>query len=41
VLVRDCQSFGLNKSYIRVAVRGHEENKRLIDVLERALRCRD
>ncbi len=41
VLVRDCQSFGLEKSYIRVAVRGHEENERLIDVLERATRCKD
>jgi len=41
VLVRDCQSFGLEKSYIRVAVRGHEDNERLIDVLERALRCKD
>ncbi len=41
VLVRDCQSFGLEKSYIRVAVRGHEENERLVDVLERATRCKD
>jgi L-threonine-O-3-phosphate decarboxylase len=41
VLVRDCQSFGLGRSYIRVAVRGREENKQLIAALERALKCRD
>ncbi len=41
VLIRDCQSFGLNKSYIRVAVRGHGENERLVSVLEQALRCKD
>jgi histidinol-phosphate/aromatic aminotransferase/cobyric acid decarboxylase-like protein len=41
VLVRDCQSFGLGKSYIRVAVRGRSENERLISALKRALRCRD
>lgn len=41
VLVRDCQSFGLGKSYIRVAVRGHNENERLIAALKRAMRCRD
>ncbi|HEX7445121.1 MAG TPA: histidinol-phosphate transaminase [Methanothrix sp.] len=41
VLVRDCQSFGLGKSYIRVAVRGHSENERLIAALEQALACRD
>jgi len=41
VLVRDCQSFGLGKSYIRVAVRGREENKQLVAALERALKCRD
>ena len=40
VLIRDCQSFGLTKSYIRVAVRGREENEKLIDVLRQALRCR-
>lgn len=33
VLVRDCQSFGLGKGYIRVAVRNREENKRLIAAL--------
>lgn len=41
VLVRDCQSFGLGKSYIRVAVRDREENKQLIAALERALRWRE
>jgi threonine-phosphate decarboxylase len=41
VLVRDCQSFGLGKSYIRVAVRGRSENMRLIAALENACRCRD
>jgi threonine-phosphate decarboxylase len=41
VLVRDCQSFGLGKSFIRVAVRGHSENERLIAALEKALKCRD
>jgi threonine-phosphate decarboxylase len=41
VLVRDCQSFGLGKSYIRVAVRGHSENEQLIAALEKALLCRD
>jgi L-threonine-O-3-phosphate decarboxylase len=41
VLVRDCQSFGLGKSYIRVAVRGREENLRLMAALEKVLLCRD
>lgn len=41
VLIRDCQSFGLDKSFIRVAVRGHEENEKLVSVLEQALRCKD
>ena len=41
VLVRDCQSFGLARSYIRVAVRGHSENERLVAALEQALACRD
>lgn len=41
VLVRDCQSFGLGKGYIRVAVRGHSENEQLIAALEKALACRD
>jgi threonine-phosphate decarboxylase len=41
VLVRDCQSFGLGKNYIRVAVRGHSENEQLIAALEKALLCRD
>jgi L-threonine-O-3-phosphate decarboxylase len=41
VLVRDCQSFGLGKGYIRVAVRNRIENEQLIAALERALRCKD
>jgi len=41
VLVRDCQSFGLGKSYIRVAVRDRKENEQLIVALERALRWRE
>lgn len=41
VLVRDCQSFGLEKGYIRVAVRNRDENEQLIAALERALKCRD
>lgn len=40
VLIRDCQSFGLGKSYIRVAVRSRSENERLIAALEKALKCR-
>ncbi len=40
VLVRDCQSFGLGNSYIRVAVRNRNENEQLISALERVLRCR-
>lgn len=41
VLVRDCQSFGLGKIYLRVAVRSRSENERLIAALEKALLCRD
>jgi len=41
VLVRDCQSFGLGKNYIRVAVRKRDENMRLITALERACRWSD
>jgi threonine-phosphate decarboxylase len=40
VLVRDCQSFDLGKSFIRVAVRSREENMRLIAALRKALSCR-
>jgi len=40
VLVRDCQSFGLGKRYIRVAVRNRDENEQLIAALERVLQCR-
>ncbi len=41
VLVRDCQSFGLGKGYIRVAVRNREENEQLIEALERVIKCTD
>lgn len=41
ILVRDCQSFGLGKDYIRVAVRNREENEKLISALERVIECRD
>ena len=41
ILVRDCQSFGLGKSFIRVAVRGHSENEQLIAALRQGLSCRD
>jgi threonine-phosphate decarboxylase len=37
VLIRDCQSFGLGKSYIRIAVRTREENQKLIWALKSAL----
>jgi len=40
VLVRDCQSFGLGRGYIRVAVRCRAENEKLIRALEKALQCR-
>jgi threonine-phosphate decarboxylase len=40
VLVRDCQSFGLGRDYIRVAVRSREENRMLISALKKVLRCR-
>lgn len=39
VLVRDCQSFGLGKGFIRVAVRNRDENERLIDALKKAISC--
>ncbi len=41
VLVRDCQSFGLGKSYLRVAVRSRKENEQLIAALGRATAWRD
>jgi L-threonine-O-3-phosphate decarboxylase len=40
VLVRDCQSFGLGRSYIRVAVRSRSENERLILALKKAIGCK-
>ena len=39
ILIRDCSSFvGLNEFYIRVAVKTHEENVRLIDAFKKALK---
>lgn len=39
ILIRDCSSFvGLNEFYIRVAVKTHEENVRLIDAFKNALK---
>jgi threonine-phosphate decarboxylase len=39
ILIRDCSSFvGLNEFYIRVAVKKHEENVRLIDAFKKALK---
>jgi threonine-phosphate decarboxylase len=39
ILIRDCSSFvGLNEFYIRVAVKTHGENVRLIEAFERALK---
>jgi len=35
ILIRDCSNYpGLKKGYYRVAVKRHEENIRLIEVLE-------
>lgn len=40
ILIRDCSSFvGLNEFYIRVAVKTHEENVRLIDAFKKALKA--
>jgi threonine-phosphate decarboxylase len=41
VLIRDCQSFGLGKRFVRVAVKRRDENLRLIAALKVALKCRD
>jgi len=39
ILIRDCSSFvGLNEFYIRVAVKTHDENVRLIEAFKRALK---
>ncbi len=39
ILVRDCTSFhGLGEDYIRVAVKGHEDNVRLVDVLKKVIK---
>ncbi|MFA5572201.1 MAG: threonine-phosphate decarboxylase CobD [Candidatus Bathyarchaeia archaeon] len=38
ILIRDCSSFvGLNEFYIRVAIKTHEENLRLINAFKKAL----
>lgn len=35
ILIRSCQNFrGLDDSFYRIAVRGHEENRRLLDILQ-------
>jgi threonine-phosphate decarboxylase len=39
ILIRDCSSFvGLNEFFIRVAVKTHDENLRLIEAFKRALK---
>jgi len=39
ILIRDCSSFnGLNEFYIRIAVKTHEENERLINALKYSLK---
>lgn len=39
ILIRDCSSFvGLNEFYIRVAVKTHDENVRLVEAFKRALK---
>lgn len=38
ILIRDCQSFhGLEEGFYRIAVRGHEDNTRLITALRRCI----
>jgi threonine-phosphate decarboxylase len=38
VLIRDCSNYsGLRKGYYRVAVKLHEQNEKLIEVLEEVL----
>ncbi len=38
ILIRDCSNYpGLKKGYYRVAVKLHEQNKKLIEVLEEVL----
>jgi len=40
LLIRDCSSFrGLDQYYIRIAVKTHEENQRLIETLRRKVRA--
>lgn len=36
ILIRDCSNYrGLEEGYYRVAIKGHEENKKLVEVLKR------
>ena len=38
ILIRDCSNYpGLKKGYYRVAVKLHEQNEKLIEVLEEVL----
>ena len=40
ILIRDCTSFkGLDEFYIRVAVKTHEENERLIEAFKRTVKA--
>ena len=42
VFVRDCSDFeGLGSQFLRVAVRRHDENERLLDAVEKALQSND
>jgi threonine-phosphate decarboxylase len=41
ILVRDCSNFnGLNENYIRVAVRTHEDNKKIINAFKKIIKER-
>ena len=38
ILIRDCSNYrGLKEGFYRVAIKGHEENKKLIEVLRQCL----
>jgi histidinol-phosphate/aromatic aminotransferase/cobyric acid decarboxylase-like protein len=40
ILIRDCTSFkGLDEFYIRVAVKTHQENERMIDAFRRIVKA--
>ena len=35
ILIRDCKNFrGLNSNFIRVAIKSHKENQKLVSALE-------